>query len=103
MEKSVEKSRLRWARMMEAELRRLTKTAAYRVANAPEYTAAPNLWERGHFVKWQCHMSLKESAALDTIRKEIMPGGVSRYGLVRMLLLTLADISRERGGQNVER
>lgn len=89
--------------MMEEELRRLTKAAAERVANAPEYSPASNLWERGHFVKWQCHMNLDESAALDTIRKEIMPGGVSRYGLVRMLLLALADILRERGGQNVER
>lgn len=86
--------------MMEAELRRLTKAAAYRVANAPEYTAAPNLWERGHFVKWQCHMSLDESAALDTIRREIIPGGMSRYGLVRMLLLAMAEIARERGGQS---
>ena len=99
MEKNVEKSRLRWAKMLAAELQQLTKAAAERVANAP----ASNLWERGHFVKWQCHMCLDESAALDTIRKEIMPGGVSRYGLVRMLLLALADISRERGGQNVER
>ena len=89
--------------MMEAELRHLTKAAANRVANAPEYTAVPNLWERGHFVKWQCHMSLDESAALDTIRKEIIPGGMSRYGLVRMLLIAAAEIARERGGQNVER
>lgn len=100
MEKNVEKSRLRWAKMLAAELQQLTKAAAVRVANAPEYSPASNLWERGHFVKWQCHMSLEESAALDTIRKEIIPGGVSRYGLVRMLLIALSDISRERGGES---
>ena len=39
-------------------------------------------------VKWQCWLTHEETAALDALRD--LHGGLSRYGLVRLALLSLA-------------
>lgn len=93
MEKPVEKSRQRWANLMSAEMRRLSEIAAGRLLYG-RYSCNHAKWIAGHKVKYQCFMSLEEAAALEAIRLSTMPG-ISRYGMVRGLLLALIRAAKE--------
>ena len=97
MEKPVEKSRQRWADLMSAEMRRLSEIAAGRMLYG-RYSCPHAKWIAGHKVKYQCFVSLEEAAALEAIRLSTMPG-ISRYGMVRGLLLALIRAKEKEGNE----
>lgn len=97
MEKAVENSRRRWADLMNNELHRLTDAAAWKALRG-KYSCTKTKWEAEHTVKYQCCMSIKEAAALEAIRISTMPG-ISRYGMVRGLLLALIRAKEEEGNE----
>lgn len=97
MEKPVEKSRQRWADLMAAEMKRLSEIAAGRMLYG-RYSCHHAKWIAGHKVKYQCFVSLEEAAALEAIRLSTMPG-ISRYGMVRGLLLALIRAKEEEGNE----
>lgn len=97
MEKPVEKSRQQWADLMAAEMKRLSEIAAGRLLYG-RYSCNHAKWIAGHKVKYQCFMSLEEAAALEAVRLSTMPG-VSRYGMVRGLLLALIRAKEDEGNE----
>lgn len=98
MEKPVEKSQQRWTDLMAAELKRLSEIAAGRMLYG-KYSCHHAKWIAGNKVKYQCFVSLEEAAALEAIRLSTMPG-ISRYGMVRELLLALIRAAKE--GESAE-
>ena len=51
-------------------------------------------WHNDHEIKWQTMLRHEEAADLDAVRLLLFPG-MSRYGLVRALLLMAIEVGKE--------
>lgn len=73
------------------ELNDLTAKAALKLYNRrTEWPSRDALRQAKKQVKFQCWLSIEEAAALDALRHKY---DVTRYGLVRLVLLALIEIA----------
>ena len=91
VEKALIPARKRWARACEIRMAQIAKEVAARVLRRRGmWPSRQAKWGQKFTIKWQCLLDHQESAALDVIRVAYF-GGISRYSLVRTLLVALIE------------
>lgn len=82
-----------------AAMKELTEAAARKLVTG-RFSSYQTKWEATHQIKYQCNLSLEEAAALEAVKRKTCPT-LTRYGLVRSLLLALIDEGEkgEDGGE----
>lgn len=88
-------ARRRWERACQIRLAQIAQEVARKVIRRRgEWPSRKAKWGQKFTIKWQCLLDHEESAALDVIRVAHF-GGISRYALVRALLVAMIEEGEE--------